>query len=167
MRRRPPIRVGRMAWQWKSARRATRPEGTTLATPSFNPPLALRCWQPAILVRACDGPRQSACVCRICSDLCTCRRIGPAVTQWQARPFAPTRGVSRAAPTPTPRRGTPRGNMESVKPRRQRRVCARDKKAGDRRIDVRRCARVIADIDGHSITVSDRSLQGNRQTGSL
>jgi hypothetical protein len=79
-----------MAWQWKSARRATRPEGTTLATPSLKPPLALRFWQPAILVRARNGPRQSACVCRICSDLCTCRRIGPAVTQWQARPFAPT-----------------------------------------------------------------------------
>ena len=26
-----------MAWQWKSARRSTRPEGTTLATPSFKP----------------------------------------------------------------------------------------------------------------------------------
>ena len=96
------------------------------------------------------------------------RTIGPAVTQWQARPFAQARGVSRAAPPPTPRRGTPRGKKESIEPRRQRRVCPRDKKAsGDRRIDVRRCARVIADKDGHSLPVSNRSLQGSRQTGDL
>jgi hypothetical protein len=44
----------------------------------------------------------------------------------------------------------------------------REKKAsGDRRIVVRRCARVIADIDGHRLAVSNRSLQRTRQTGGL
>jgi hypothetical protein len=78
----------------------------------------------------------------------------------------PTRGVSRAAPTPTPRRGKYRGKMESEEPRRQRRVCPRNKKASSgSRIDVRRCARVTANIDGHSLQRSNRSLRGSSQTG--
>ena len=129
----------------------------------------------ASVLAACNpGPctRRSTAerLCLSCNEFAAiCALLGVSVLRSRNGRRAPSpRRVSRAAPTPTPRRGTPRGKMESVEPRRQRRVCPRDKKApGDRHIDVRRCARVIADIDGHSITVSDRSLQGNRQTGSL
>jgi hypothetical protein len=57
--------------------------------------------------------------------------------------------------------------MDKEEKRRQRRVCPRDKTASSgRRIDVRCCARVTADIDGHSIrSQSTDDQQGRSQAG--
>ena len=53
----------------------------------------------------------------------------------------------------------------SEEPRQPQRVCPRNQKApSGGRIDVRRCTRVTADIDGRSLQGSSRSFQGSSRS---